>query len=103
MTVVWNGSVVQEDVEVPGPTRLGDPRRRARADPAAGPLEQGAVPEHLDPAARAGGRRRGHRWRDGRRDRWCSRRRPLNAPLPRAAPGRIGWVFPRPEAAGPGL
>jgi len=25
MTVVWNGSVVQEDVEVPGPTRLGDP------------------------------------------------------------------------------
>ena len=25
MTVVWNGSLVQEDVEVPGPTRLGDP------------------------------------------------------------------------------
>ncbi len=25
MTVVWNGTVVQEDVEVPGPTRLGDP------------------------------------------------------------------------------
>ena len=25
MTVVWNGSVVQQDTEVPGPTRLGDP------------------------------------------------------------------------------
>jgi Domain of Unknown Function (DUF1080) len=24
MTVVWNGSTVQQDVEVPGPTRLGD-------------------------------------------------------------------------------
>ena len=25
MTVVWNGSTVQEETEVPGPTRLGDP------------------------------------------------------------------------------
>jgi Domain of Unknown Function (DUF1080) len=25
MTVVWNGSVVQQETEVPGPTRLGDP------------------------------------------------------------------------------
>ncbi len=25
LTVVWNGSVVQQDTEVPGPTRLGDP------------------------------------------------------------------------------
>ncbi|HZX42796.1 MAG TPA: DUF1080 domain-containing protein, partial [Myxococcaceae bacterium] len=25
MTVVWNGSMVQQDVEVPGSTRLGDP------------------------------------------------------------------------------
>src|SRR5215470_10622124 len=33
MTVVWNGSVVQQDTEVPGPTRLGDPE-----SPDAGPI-----------------------------------------------------------------
>jgi len=33
MTVVWNGSVVQQDTEVPGPTRLGDPE-----GPDAGPI-----------------------------------------------------------------
>jgi len=33
MTVVWNGSMVQQDTEVPGPTRLGDPEA-----PGAGPI-----------------------------------------------------------------
>jgi hypothetical protein len=31
--VVWNGSMVQQDTEVPGPTRLGDPEA-----PGAGPI-----------------------------------------------------------------
>ena len=47
---------------------------RARADPAAGPLEQGALPQHLAPAASAGGVRRRREWRARRRGGWWGRR-----------------------------
>ena len=57
VTVFHNGVLVQDHRELKGTTahklarRLHEARRQA-ADPAAGPREPGAVPEHLDPAAR---------------------------------------------------